>query len=150
MTRDDIIKLMQQACDPDKKPAWHNEFWTITQQELERFADLVLKAERQACAEALREALDQTDHTEDHLEMVKPVAWMVYTLDGKSAFVTDNPADFTQDHRALPLYTQPPQRQPLTDEEILKAWKPYEGNAFTTKYEFARAIERAHGIGSQE
>jgi hypothetical protein len=20
---------MQQACDPDKKPAWHNEFWTI-------------------------------------------------------------------------------------------------------------------------
>jgi hypothetical protein len=46
MTRDDIINLMQQACDPDKKPAWHNEFWTITQQELERFADLVLKAER--------------------------------------------------------------------------------------------------------
>lgn len=56
MTRDDIIKLMQQACDPDKKPAWHNEFWTITQVELERFADLVLKAERQACAEALRES----------------------------------------------------------------------------------------------
>jgi hypothetical protein len=31
MTRDEIIKLMQQACDPDKKPAWHNDFWTITQ-----------------------------------------------------------------------------------------------------------------------
>jgi hypothetical protein len=47
-----------------------------------------------------------------------PIAWMVYTLDGKSAFVTDNPKDFTQDHRALPLYTAPPQRKPLTDEEI--------------------------------
>lgn len=51
MTRDDIIKLMQQACDPDKKPAWHNGFWTITQQELERFADFVAKAERTAFAD---------------------------------------------------------------------------------------------------
>ena len=51
MTRDDIIKLMQQACDSDKKPAWHNDFWTITQEELERFAALVAEAERKACAE---------------------------------------------------------------------------------------------------
>lgn len=50
MTRDDIIKLMQQACDPDKKPAWHNGFWTITQEELERFADLIAASEREACA----------------------------------------------------------------------------------------------------
>jgi hypothetical protein len=50
MTRDDIIKLMQQACDPDKKPAWHNDFWTITQEELERFAALVAEAEREASA----------------------------------------------------------------------------------------------------
>jgi hypothetical protein len=38
----------------------------------------------------------------------EPVAWMVYTLDGKSVCVTDNPADFTGHHRALPLYTAPP------------------------------------------
>jgi hypothetical protein len=44
MKRDDIIKLMQKACDPDKKPAWHNGFWTITQEELERFAALVAAA----------------------------------------------------------------------------------------------------------
>jgi hypothetical protein len=41
-------------------------------------------------------------------------------------------------------------RQPLTDEEIINVWKPFEGNPFTTKYEFARAIERAHGIGGEE
>jgi hypothetical protein len=35
----------------------------------------------------------------------EPVAWMVYTLDGKSVCVTDNPADFTDQNRALPLYT---------------------------------------------
>lgn len=43
----------------------------------------------------------------------EPVAWMVYTLDGKSVCVTDNPADFTDQHKALPLYTAPPQRKPL-------------------------------------
>jgi hypothetical protein len=35
----------------------------------------------------------------------QPIAWMVYTLDGKSVYVTDNPADFDARHRALPLYT---------------------------------------------
>jgi hypothetical protein len=39
--------------------------------------------------------------------MQEPVAWMVYTLDGTAAFVTLNPADFTGEHRALPLYTNP-------------------------------------------
>ncbi len=37
----------------------------------------------------------------------EPVAWMIYTLDGKSVCVTDNPANFTDQHKALPLYTQP-------------------------------------------
>ena len=80
-----------------------------------------------------------------------PIAWMVYTLDGKSAFVTDNPADFTQDHQALPLYTAPPQRKPLTDEEIsfITASVPLKlSSEFVLN--IARAIERAHGIGGEE
>lgn len=152
-------------------------------------------------AAALREALAHPDP--------EPVAWMVYTLDGKSAFVTDNPKDFTQDHRALPLYTSPstpppqhqadpvvwqfrmrpdwvrdkdfwepwtnctkeqaadyqrvphlhdwtyesrslfthpPQRKPLTEEEIrqIALDTPIGGT------NFARAIERAHGIGGSD
>jgi hypothetical protein len=43
-------------------------------------------------------------------QQAEPVAWMVYTLDGKSVCVTDNPDDFSEGHRALPLYTAPPQR----------------------------------------
>ena len=54
----------------------------------------------------------------EQAEKQEPVAWMVYTLDGTAAWVTLNPADFTSEHRALPLYTAPPQRQPLTEEEI--------------------------------
>ena len=50
----------------------------------------------------------------------EPVAWMVYMPDGKSVCVTDNPADFTDQHRALPLYTFPPKPEwvRLTDEEL--------------------------------
>ncbi len=53
----------------------------------------------------------------------EPVAWMVYTLDGKSAFVTDSPADIADGHRALPLYTVPPRGEwvGLTEEEIKNA-----------------------------
>jgi len=57
---------------------------------------------------ALRQAIEQAEKQE-------PVAWMVYTLDGKSVCVTDNPADFNEQHRALPLYTTP-QPQEKNDE----------------------------------
>lgn len=52
----------------------------------------------------------------------EPVAWMVYTLDGKSVCVTDNPADFTDKHRALPLYTAPRQWVGVTAEEVHEAF----------------------------
>lgn len=41
MNREDIIRMAREACDKDKVDAWHNEFWTVTQEELERFAALV-------------------------------------------------------------------------------------------------------------
>lgn len=43
-----------------------------------------------------------------------PVAWMVYTQDGQSVYVTDNPADIKPGQRALPLYTSP---QPINKGE---------------------------------
>jgi hypothetical protein len=70
---------------------------------------------------ALRAALAQQEQ--------EPVAWMVYTLDGKSVCVTDNPQDFAEQHRALPLYTHPPRREwvGLTEEERLSliAYEPH-------------------------
>jgi hypothetical protein len=85
-------------------------------------------------------------------EPQEPVAWMVYTLDGQSVCVTDNPTDFTPEHRALPLYTTPPQRKPLTDEQIQKCYETT-GHYQTLRpqdkfavFALARAIEAAHGI----
>lgn len=77
-------------------------------------------------------------------EPVEPVAWMVYTLDGKSVCVTDNPADFGEGHRALPLYTAPPQRKlvSLTEDEIYHATGHF-GVSEHTAIKIARAVEKA-------
>ena len=98
---------------------------------------------------ALKAALEQPEQ-----EQAEPVAWMVYTLDGKSVCVTDNPADFAEGHRALPLYTHPPRRewQSLTEEEIRKLtfhnqrtlWpRPDRSDVRATAIPFARAVEQA-------
>ena len=52
----------------------------------------------------------------------------------------------------IPVYTTPPQRKPLSDEQVREIAKQYAlGLAFpygsqTTPEMFARAIEQAHGI----
>ena len=48
MNRDDIIRMVREACDKGKVDAWYNGFWTVTQEELERFAAIVAAAEREA------------------------------------------------------------------------------------------------------
>lgn len=99
--------------------------------------------------ETLRAALAEA--TINKMETVEPVAWMVYTQDGTSAFVTDNPKDFTDTHRALSLYTAPPKRKPLTEDEIDKAWRSvdYRISYDNFRIEVARAIEREHDIGDK-
>jgi hypothetical protein len=51
------------------------------------------------------EAYKQAGHPLPEREQ-EPVAWMVYTQEGQSAFVTDNPAVIHPSQRALPLYTK--------------------------------------------
>jgi hypothetical protein len=71
----------------------------------------------------------------------KPVAWMVYTLDGTSVCITDNPADFTPEHKALPLYTDLFQREwvGLTDKERAETWNKCD--PYDDVDDFALAIE---------
>ena len=59
---------------------------------------------------------------------------------------------FNQDGDGMPLYTHPtPQRQPLTDEEISALFPAHLRGDYKDliPYSFARAIERAHGIGGE-
>jgi hypothetical protein len=71
----------------------------------------------------------------------EPLAWMVYTQEGQSAFVTDNPAVIHPSQRALPLYATPPQRKPLTDEEIVLIVAECAASHQHTDIHFAKAIE---------
>ena len=80
-----------------------------------------------------------------HPAQQEPVAWMVYTLDGKSVCVTDNPTDFGDQHKARPLYTTPPRREwvGLTDGEIdPMVFKRFnDGKAAAKAKSLAQAIE---------
>lgn len=51
INQDSIIKLVEKASDIDKVYAWQNGFWVLTQEELERFAKLLLSEECEACAQ---------------------------------------------------------------------------------------------------
>ena len=93
-----------------------------------------------------------TDHHPDcKLAESAPVAWLHRFIEGGIS-IGLKPADLERHpERWEPLYTTPPQRKPLSDEEIYKAsteakmQEHYMG--FHSGFiRFARAIERAHGI----
>ena len=81
---------------------------------------------------AIKEALAQPE--------LEPVAWM-NQLDNN--FFSKQRDTFTY---SIPLYTTPPQRKPLTDEEILTYRHMLDWTAEWSYINFARAIEAAHGI----
>ena len=78
--------------------------------------------------------------TINEMETVEPVAYSYTDAKGRTVLVSTHTAPYED---AKPLYTAPPKREPLTDEEISKIFI-YCGR---DKETFARAIERAHGIG---
>ena len=56
------------------------------------------------------------------------------------------------EYRIEPLYTTPPVREPLSEEEIEKLvpWQGDSKDPFFNRIEFARAIEQAHEIGTPQ
>ncbi len=83
----------------------------------------------------------------------EPMAYVSGSYAGHFTVVPTNPALVLT--TGMALYSHPPQRKPLTDEEIQDIAKqyalgltfPYDGP--TTPELFARAIERKHGIGGE-
>lgn len=53
MTRDDIIRMAQEAGATRDHPEMLPNFWTLTNPDLERFAYIVAAAEREECAKRL-------------------------------------------------------------------------------------------------
>lgn len=93
MNKDEALKLALEALENGMKFVWTDP---------EREAGFV-------AIDALKEALAQPAQ--------EPVAWMVYTQDGQSVYVTDNSTDIQESQRALPLYTTPPAAQPVQTKQ---------------------------------
>ena len=94
----------------------------------------------------LRAALAQQD---------EPVAWLQpKTVGGYSRPDLGYETCSKDDYGAFPVYHAPPQRQPLTKEEIMRAFYAAEKTPMSIRHglsvvEAARIVEKAHGIGEQ-
>jgi len=74
----------------------------------------------------------------------EPVAWGNFKEDGTLVGLSQHQEDQANWVGRKPLYTTPPQRKPLTDEQIKDMYNEPRSDA--EMLEFARAIEAAHGI----
>ena len=113
----DTIDMMREACDKDKVDAWQNDFWTITQEELERLVSIVRADEREQARSA---------------PVQEPVAWMYWqsclnddgtqTAPWVQRYSKFKPPESVINKEITPLYTTSPaaQRQwvGLTEDEI--------------------------------
>lgn len=106
--------------------------------------------------------LAQPEHIENKLEMVEPFAWCIkskssadWCFAADKLGVIENAKLLDEDcdrSNPFPLYTSPPTREPLSDEEVMILGVQNlcnEANSFKP-FGFARAIEKAHGIGESE
>ena len=102
-------------------------------------------------ADAARRAINYALEAND-----EPVAWREFDGEGGYYFRTyEHNEDYAAkwdannpNHKGWvePLYTTPPQRKPLTDEEINNLDKWLEQAPYWRVLKLARAIEAAHGI----
>ena len=77
----------------------------------------------------------------------EPVAWMYEVNKAHTCLDLFEPPDDAYDEGTLhPLYTSPPQRKPLTDEEVEKMDEWLFDQPFWRVLMLVRAIEAAHGI----
>ena len=86
-------------------------------------------------------------------EPVEPVAWIYQNMYTEQECLVWKKGTGGRNWR--PLYTALPQRKPLTQEQLYALYDEHathqeEGPAMSGWFDFARAIERAHGIGGQE
>ena len=118
MTKDEALKLALEALQPTP----YKDDWTVAK-------------ETNKAITAIYEALAQPEQ--------EPVGEIVDAIEGafKCSFTKMLPV-------STKLYTTPPQRKPLSDEEISDLWCKVSNTDFVTgdTHVFARAIEAAHGI----
>ena len=120
-----VMELALQALE-----SMQNAIYNISGEHIEALNYAVKKANvAEQTITTIKEALAKPDQ--------EPVAWM----NDMGTHI-----DLNVSGRGIPLYTTPPQRKPLTDEEIAKIASTPAAVVGSYVHTFARAIEAAHGI----
>lgn len=138
---------------------WGNkiECYGSTREEAEALRDrllLLLNREKAEPVAAVKDSLTPEQ---------SPVAWMC--LRSQSVSFTAPTKEVAKRWNWVPVYTAPPTRTPLTDEQIENDWERITGHSLiggdksigrpmhiapAEVFTFARAIERKHGIGEKK
>ena len=145
MTKEEIIEMAMEAefVSRGKSSEEESELFVCIDKDIYKLANLV-------AAKAIKEALAQPEQ--------EPVAWGVFDDNLHDMFFAKEEAHEMvrlkgDGSTVKPLYATPPQRKPLTDEEIWKFWwsRPEvpESEDDSMEEEFVaavRAVLAAHGI----
>lgn len=100
-----------------------------------------------AAHDELREALASQTVPSDCSDSHQPDAWRTEARNEYGLTVFFCASEVKQAGPGLiPLYTAPPQRKPIDDKTLWEMWVESPSDVLR----FARAIERAHGIGSEK
>ena len=127
MTKDEALKLALEALND--LSAWNDE-------EVGGHMDEPYSAEvARRTITAIKEALAESEQ--------EPLAWISTGPASMIHWTADKPA-YGDDW--VPLYTTPPQRKPLTDEDVERIVREARVGEHGIGYTIARAIEAAHGI----
>lgn len=95
---------------------------------------------------ALRERLAQPEQEPVAWIDESAIRWLADRKGKTSAHCTTQLSAARSCEQPMPIYTAPPQRKPLSDEEIEVLAKKHNGIYYDCDITFARAIEAAHGI----
>ena len=136
MTKDEALKLALEALEVCEQSNYgRNWVWPDT-------AHPTAMANVKESITAIKEALAQPEQ--------EPVAYVKVLPMGHNQENRHFADGLEHLPPGTPLYTTPPQRKPLTDEEISSLWDghtvPVFGEIGINPIVFARAIEAAHGI----
>ena len=123
MTKEEMIELAKQA--GFERLGHTAEDWVCHFEDIEEFTKLV------------------ADFTKNSQPEQEPLAWISTGPASMIHWTADKPA-YGDDW--IPLYTTPPQRKPLTDEDVERIVREARVGEHGIGYTIARAIEAAHDI----
>ena len=154
------LQAMRSVAKPEQEP------WRESASDYERGVIDGMQKQMQSSVDKAVNRLAQPEQDQDEVDIRSRLYQRIHELEtqlargeqepvGKFAKFTDGIwREVTDGSAGVPLYTTPPQRKPLMDEQIAEMWLEILGSTPPSgihedglqPWRFARAIEAAHGI----